>query len=456
MRCSEALRAAARQASRRPQRSSVQLTARSWDATRGHWYALFRLICTPARSRLLATAEDPRVRRTTQMHTMAAYFPDKPTGVQREAVTSFIRALGALYPCSHCAEDFRVALDERPPRCGRPAATMRPHAPVADPCHRVCGCSTSSRSELCVWMCEAHNRVNRDLGKEEFSCELKQLDARWCVFHSSRMMPSSRNSRPRAVPLSSCIQARWWRTVRRRCWLKWAIDICMKFNSLDTLTLEKRTLSPRHFFATTVMVNTTSVHAGIYTVLAPREITTGYHASNPIARDYLRDRCTYLSWPHVHRSALLLVRGHWMPAKLSMAPCLLNGRVRPLALRSLGSLASRGTSRTATHATPLQLQGQAAESKRHCRKTRCHAWQLNSGCRLLLGLSPVSCCWVTMSWQPEAEVLLRLARLACCCRVALTCRCWVAQAASQPCRPPWAWLELWRAASASSWARFVR
>ena len=55
---------------------------------------------------------------TTQMHTMAAYFPEKPTDVQREAASSFIRALGALYPCSHCAEDFRVALDESPPRCG--------------------------------------------------------------------------------------------------------------------------------------------------------------------------------------------------------------------------------------------------------------------------------------------------------------------------------------------------
>ena len=36
-------------------------------------------------------------------------------------------------------------------------------------------------------MCEAHNRVNRDLGKEEFRCDMKELDVRWCVVHSSRM-----------------------------------------------------------------------------------------------------------------------------------------------------------------------------------------------------------------------------------------------------------------------------
>ena len=34
-------------------------------------------------------------------------------------------------------------------------------------------------------MCEAHNRVNRLLGKAEFSCELSQLDMRWCGAHDS-------------------------------------------------------------------------------------------------------------------------------------------------------------------------------------------------------------------------------------------------------------------------------
>ena len=37
----------------------------------------------------------------------------------------------------------------------------------------------ASREELSVWMCEAHNRVNRLLGKPEFPCLLKDLDARW-------------------------------------------------------------------------------------------------------------------------------------------------------------------------------------------------------------------------------------------------------------------------------------
>ena len=50
------------------------------------------------------------------MHTLAAYFPEKPTTSEREAATSFLHVLGGLYPCSHCAEDFRTSLDESPPR----------------------------------------------------------------------------------------------------------------------------------------------------------------------------------------------------------------------------------------------------------------------------------------------------------------------------------------------------
>eukprot|EP00964_Phaeocystis_antarctica_P138448 scaffold103121_cov65-Phaeocystis_antarctica.AAC.6 len=51
------------------------------------------------------------------MHTLAAYFPERPTTAEREAATSFLHVLGGLYPCGHCAEDFRTSLDESPPRC---------------------------------------------------------------------------------------------------------------------------------------------------------------------------------------------------------------------------------------------------------------------------------------------------------------------------------------------------
>ena len=30
-----------------------------------------------------------------------------------------------------------------------------------------------------MWMCGAHNRVNRLLGKPEFECNIPELDRRW-------------------------------------------------------------------------------------------------------------------------------------------------------------------------------------------------------------------------------------------------------------------------------------
>ena len=90
----------------------------------------------------------------TLLHSVAAYFPSSPTVEQSSAAARFIQAIADLYPCRHCAEDFKLALESHPPR-------------------------VTSRAELSVWMCEAHNRINRRLGKPEFSCRLEDLDARW-------------------------------------------------------------------------------------------------------------------------------------------------------------------------------------------------------------------------------------------------------------------------------------
>ncbi len=90
----------------------------------------------------------------TLLHTLAAYFPSTPTAAQSEAALGFIRAIGLLYPCRHCAEDFERGLREHPPRI-------------------------ASREDLSIWVCEAHNRVNALLGKPDFPCILAKLDARW-------------------------------------------------------------------------------------------------------------------------------------------------------------------------------------------------------------------------------------------------------------------------------------
>uniref|UniRef100_A0A7S0JH49 Sulfhydryl oxidase n=1 Tax=Calcidiscus leptoporus TaxID=127549 RepID=A0A7S0JH49_9EUKA len=90
----------------------------------------------------------------TLLHTLAANFADVPSLREQRAVEVFMRALGELYPCKLCAAHLR--------------AYMAANAVAAD-----------SRERLSLWMCEAHNDVNRRNGKETFFCDLGVLDHRW-------------------------------------------------------------------------------------------------------------------------------------------------------------------------------------------------------------------------------------------------------------------------------------
>ena len=41
------------------------------------------------------------------LHTMAAYYPDKPSDKQKSDMTQFISIFSKFYPCEVCAEDLR-------------------------------------------------------------------------------------------------------------------------------------------------------------------------------------------------------------------------------------------------------------------------------------------------------------------------------------------------------------
>jgi FAD-linked sulfhydryl oxidase len=90
----------------------------------------------------------------TLLHTMAAWYPDKPTTEDRSYITGFMNALARFYPCPWCAKDFRHNIEEKPVQ-------------------------TSSREALCTWLCEQHNIVNQKLGKPQYACDIKTLDERW-------------------------------------------------------------------------------------------------------------------------------------------------------------------------------------------------------------------------------------------------------------------------------------
>ncbi len=88
----------------------------------------------------------------TLLHTIAAYYPDRPSAEKKQQVHQFLRSLAKVFPCDECGADFGRALTERPPRL-------------------------DSQAEFAHWMCDAHNHVNARLGKPLFPCE--QVQRRW-------------------------------------------------------------------------------------------------------------------------------------------------------------------------------------------------------------------------------------------------------------------------------------
>ncbi|KAK8044832.1 hypothetical protein PG993_004856 [Apiospora rasikravindrae] len=84
----------------------------------------------------------------TLLHSIAATYPSAPSTTEQTDLRSFMGAFSRLYPCWSCAEDFQKYMAKQ-------------QMPVG------------SRDEFGKWLCEAHNAVNRKLGKQAFDC------ARW-------------------------------------------------------------------------------------------------------------------------------------------------------------------------------------------------------------------------------------------------------------------------------------
>lgn len=103
----------------------------------------------------------------TFLHSMAAMFPLTPSKAESMRAARFMQDFGHLYPCAPCAYSFRKILSSRPPE-------------------------TSSGPVFARWMCQAHNDVNRELGKPEFDCSAESIAKRWgaceaCKSHSGQL-----------------------------------------------------------------------------------------------------------------------------------------------------------------------------------------------------------------------------------------------------------------------------
>ena len=90
----------------------------------------------------------------TLLHTLAAYYPSRPSPEHQTKTRQFFHLLPAVYPCNICAEHLKDELEINPPR-------------------------VESGTSLSNWLCEVHNEVNGRLGKPIFDCS-KVLE-RWKI-----------------------------------------------------------------------------------------------------------------------------------------------------------------------------------------------------------------------------------------------------------------------------------
>ncbi|PSR85477.1 augmenter of liver regeneration [Coniella lustricola] len=113
---------------------------------------------TPAPSTATTTTDCPADVETlgrnswTLLHSIAATYPTSPTPAQQDDVVGFIKLFSKLYPCWVCAEDFKTYIRKDPVKAG-------------------------SRGEFGKWLCDAHNHVNKKLGKPVFDCS--RWEERW-------------------------------------------------------------------------------------------------------------------------------------------------------------------------------------------------------------------------------------------------------------------------------------
>eukprot|EP01095_Lingulamoeba_sp_RSL-Kostka_P007630 TRINITY_DN244_c0_g1_i1.p1 TRINITY_DN244_c0_g1~~TRINITY_DN244_c0_g1_i1.p1 ORF type:complete len:172 (-),score=54.74 TRINITY_DN244_c0_g1_i1:87-602(-) len=90
----------------------------------------------------------------TFLHSVAAFYPNNPSDEEKQNVNELIVSVSKNFPCTFCANDFKKYIKKHPP-------------------------SVTNRDEFSIWMCEAHNDVNRKLGKKEFSCDIENIQNRW-------------------------------------------------------------------------------------------------------------------------------------------------------------------------------------------------------------------------------------------------------------------------------------
>lgn len=87
------------------------------------------------------------------MHTVSFHYPIQPTEQDKIDIANFFHAMAAVLPCSICKTHFTKLLKEHP---------------IEN--------ALDSRNSLTQWVVNAHNMVNRRLGKQELNHDVIKRD----------------------------------------------------------------------------------------------------------------------------------------------------------------------------------------------------------------------------------------------------------------------------------------
>ena len=79
------------------------------------------------------------------LHTLANYYPEKPTKQEKKEMNDLIWLYMKHYPCGYCSDMTVQEMHRNPPKL-------------------------RNRNEFAIWMCQIHNEVNERLGRPVFDC----------------------------------------------------------------------------------------------------------------------------------------------------------------------------------------------------------------------------------------------------------------------------------------------
>ena len=89
------------------------------------------------------------------MHTLAAYYPEKPSEKEQRKMRFFVENCGEYFLSEpKWGKRYRKNVNSVPPKL-------------------------ESRNSFILWMCEQHNIVNESIGKSVMPCILPDLIKRW-------------------------------------------------------------------------------------------------------------------------------------------------------------------------------------------------------------------------------------------------------------------------------------